>query len=117
MEPRNVISFTPGRTAVFFGALALLFILGYSIYAALPLLAGPSLSVIATPQNRITAISGMTKRVAFLEMNGAPVSIQEDGSFLIERAFPPGYTAITVRARDRFGKRITKNISLVTTAQ
>ncbi len=115
MAPRKSISLQSGRIALFLGAFALLVILGYSVYAALPLLEGPALSVTATVmENSAVSISGITQRVSFLELNGAPISLQENGSFLVERAYPPGYTAITVTARDRFGKSITKKLSLIT---
>lgn len=113
MTPRKSIVFTPGRIALSLGALAIAVILGYSVYAALPLVQGPFLSATATTGNHAVLISGMTKRVAFLEVNGAPIPIQENGSFRIERAYPPGYTAITITARDRFGKQTTKILSLV----
>lgn len=117
MAPRKFIAFTPRRTALFIGGFAVLIILGYSAYAAFPLIQGPSLTATATIDTSTVLISGMTHRVAFLEVNGAPIPLQEDGSFLAERAYPPGYTAITITARDRFGKGVTKKISLLSPKQ
>lgn len=117
MAPRKFIAFTPKRTALFIGGVALLIILGYSAYAALPLIQGPSLTATATMDTATVLVSGMTRRVAFLEVNGAPVPLQENGSFLAKRAYPPGYTAITVTARDRFGKGVTKKLSLLSPKQ
>ena len=117
MAPRKFIAFTPRRTVLFISGVALLIILGYSAYAALPLIQGPSLTATATIDTDAVLISGMTRRVAFLEVNGAPVPLQENGSFLAKRAYPPGYTAITVTARDRFGKGVTKKLSLLSPKQ
>lgn len=111
MAPRNTIAFTPARTALFLGGLGLALIIGYSIYAALPLLQGPALTASVNPLTHTVSITGMTERVAFLQIDGAPIDLKEDGSFSIERAYPAGYTSITVTAQDRFGKKITKTLS------
>jgi hypothetical protein len=81
----------------------------------LPLLEGPSLHATAvTGAHGDTAIQGTTKRVSYLEINGAAVPLAEDGSFSVERAYPVGYTAITITVRDRFGRSLTKKLNAVT---
>lgn len=115
MTPQRNIAFTPARTALLFGGIALCFIVSYSIYAALPILEGPSIRATAvTGTDGDTAIQGTTKRVSYLEINGASIPLTEDGSFSIERAYPVGYTAITITVRDRFGRSLTKSLSAVT---
>ena len=115
MKPRRNIANFPGRTALLIGAVALFAIVGYSVYAALPLLEGPSLHVTTlTKPDGITSIQGSAARVSYLQINDAAIPLGEDGSFSVERAYPPGYTAITLIARDRFGRTITKSFSAVT---
>ncbi len=110
------IVFKPARIGLFFGVFTLLVIAGYSAYAAWPLLEGPSLEVLlsVTPSHTIT-LTGATSRVSILQVDGGGVPLGEDGSFSIERAMPPGYTAITVLAEDRFGRRTTKIIPFLNT--
>ncbi len=113
-----VPAFTPAKTAVVAGVVGLLIIASYSVFAALPLLEGPSLkATVAVNESGIASIQGVTERVSFLEINGSPIPLQEDGSFAIERAYPAGYTAITVIAKDRFGKGITKKLSFLNTTK
>ncbi len=93
---------------------ALLFILGYTLFAAYPYLSGPSLTLSYAPKNGLTTIYGETQRVSYLSINDAEVEITETGSFSVERAYPAGYTAVTATARDRFGRTITKTLTFVT---
>ena len=90
-----------------------LIIVGYTAYAALPYLLGPSLSVSATNQDGITTIAGRAARVSYLSIDGGSVPLKEDGSFTAQRAFPPGYTALTVSVKDRFGRSLTRTIKFI----
>ncbi len=101
------------RAGALLAALGFIIIVGYSFYAALPYLEGPSLSVHETTQNGLTTVSGTTARVSFLSIDDAPVPLSVDGSFSAERAYPAGYTAIQVTVRDRFGRSLTKTVSFV----
>jgi hypothetical protein len=96
------------------GALVLLFILGYALFAAYPYLRGPTLTLTYTQKDGLTNLYGETERVSYLTINGAEVPVGEDGNFSIERAYPKGYTAVTAVGRDRFGRLITKTLSFVT---
>ncbi len=117
MIPQPNITFTPRLAAILFGWSIIIILLGYSVYAALPYLNGPSLDVVAeSDENGLTLIQGKTARVSYLSVNESPVALNEDGSFSIERAYPWGYTTILIVAKDRFGREITKNASIVTTS-
>lgn len=94
--------------------LASLIILGYALFAASPYLRGPSLSLEASSKQGLTTVYGETERVSYLTLNGAEIEVTEDGSYSVERAYPAGYTAITAVGRDRFGRTITKTLTLVT---
>ncbi|OGG44681.1 hypothetical protein A2841_00800 [Candidatus Kaiserbacteria bacterium RIFCSPHIGHO2_01_FULL_48_10] len=114
MSPRRNVTITPRLAAIFLGTLTLVVLLGYSFYAALPYLEGPSLTVSTeTAENGLTEIRGNTARVSYLAINGNPEAINEDGSFSIRRAYPSGYTAIIIAAKDRFGREIKKEVSVV----
>jgi|CXWL01.1.fsa_nt_gi hypothetical protein len=116
MKPLNFGSERP-KIGVLAGIGAVVLILGYALFAALPYLLGPSLTIEAAISTQgMATITGTTKRVSFLEINGMPVSLEENGNFLIERAYPTGYTALQAVARDRFGRTITKTITFTSTA-
>ncbi len=95
------------------GAIALLFILGYALFAAYPYLSGPSLSVSMSQKDGLAVVYGETTRVSYLTLNGAEIPVDEDGSFSSTRAYPSGYTAVTAVGRDRFGRTITKTLTFV----
>lgn len=94
-------------------------ILAYALFATRTLLSGPSLTLI-TPRDNLTysgalLIEGRTARVSYLSVNGSPVPLAEDGSFALERAYPPGYTVLEVRARDRFGREVVRTVPFIQT--
>lgn len=102
------------------GTLVGLLILGYALFAAYPYLRGPSLTVTSPTHNSNTegetvSITGETTRVSYLSVNDYPVPLAEDGSFHIERAFPPGYTVLVVKAEDRFGREQSDTITFIHT--
>ena len=113
--PQNIGGESDGRKTLSIagGAFAVLFILGYALFAAYPYLRGPTLTLSYAPKNGLTALYGDTERVSYLTINGAEVAVDEDGSFEVMRAYPKGYTAVTAVGRDRFGRTITKTITFV----
>ncbi len=100
------------RFGLWAGGLAVAVLLGYALFAALPYLLGPSLSLDSkVDPDGMATISGSTKRVSFLEINGMTVPLEESGNFSVTRAYPAGYTVVQAVARDRFGRTITKTIT------
>jgi hypothetical protein len=110
MMPRKSPSF-PFRASVILGIAAAAIVVGYSFYAALPYLMGPGLSVTERTDRGLTTVSGRTARVSYLSIDGLPVPLQEDGSFTAVRAYPSGYTDITVSVKDRFGRMLEKHLA------
>jgi hypothetical protein len=116
MKPLKALPRAPTKAAIIAIAGAFAVIAGYTLLAAFPFLEGPSLTIAPMQENTgTTMVSGKTSRVSYLSINGLPVALNEDGSFLVERAFPAGYTAVTVAATDRFGRTLTKALTFVTT--
>ena len=98
------------------GVLAAVIVIAYSAYAAYPYLRGPILVVNQPSFGTTTTITGHTIRVSALAVDGLPVPLDEEGSFTVERAYPPGYTVVTVRAVDRFGRSIERTLTFVIAA-
>ena len=101
------------RAGAIAGAIALVVIVGYTLYAVLPYLLGPALKATEVTSAGETTITGMTSRVSYLSIDGMDVSLSEDGSFSVKRAYPVGYTAITISAKDRFGRIVVKTLSFL----
>ncbi len=115
MKPIKLGALPRGAYLALIAAVAV--ILGYSILVSLPFMKGPELEL-AEPnvRDRAVEIKGSTERVSFLKINGHDTPLLEDGTFTVERSYPPGYTAVTVLATDRFGRTITKSLHFVTHA-
>lgn len=99
-----------------FIALALL-VIGYGIFEARRLVSGPELSI-ETPANgsatssAAVVVSGIARNISFLTINDAPIYTNEDGHFYEVLTPPFGYTVITVAASDRFGRSISKSVTI-----
>ena len=95
-------------------------VISYTILVFSPFLKGPLL-VITEPRSTaalgVVKIAGTTERVAFLTINGEEVPLSEGGDFSAYRAFPPGYTALEIRVRDRFGREEVRTLALITNKQ
>ena len=103
------------------GALVAVALVGYSLFVATPYLLGPRLTVIEpTDGSSVSGVTvpivGTTDRVSYLLIDDLPVPILEDGTFRVERAYPPGYTVLVVRARDRFGREVLETIHFLHTS-
>jgi len=98
------------------GILAVVILIGgYALYAAIPLILGPSLTLSADQQeNGLVRVYGTASRVSYLSLNGLEVPLDEAGYFEALRAYPAGYTVLQAKAIDRFGRAITKELTFVT---
>jgi|GEM_PF-822353 len=99
----------------FLGAAAVIILLGYGLFEARRLIEGPRISI-ASPRDGsavagpIVHVKGSADNAAFFTVNDTQSFIDENGQF--DKAFspPPGYTVLTVRAKDRFGRIASKSI-------
>jgi hypothetical protein len=118
MSPVNPFSSSLPLIALSIGALVI--VAGYTFFVAAPYMAGPSLTVIAPLENstetgQTVTITGTTERVAYLSINDLPTPLLEDGTFTMTRSYPPGYTVLVIRARDRFGHEVSETIRFLHT--
>ena len=105
------------RFGLWAGGLAVVVLLGYALFAALPYLLGPSLTLDSKVETTgMATLSGTTKRVSYLSINGLAVPLEESGGFSVTHAYPAGYTALQAEARDRFGRTIIKTITFTVPA-
>ena len=100
----------------FIGAVLLLSA-SYGLIEAWPLLRGPTLSIDSPEKNAtfpqgIVIVRGETARASVLTLNGAPLLHEEDGGFSSTLTFPRGWSILTFRATDRFGRTVTATRSI-----
>ena len=91
---------------VFYAVFASLF-LWYALFQARLLIAGPSLeldSLAVTHSERVAVISGTAHNVSSLSLNGRPIFTNDEGYFHESVVLERGYTIMTLRAEDRYGR-------------
>lgn len=113
------MNFSP-RTTLYRGSLIafVLLLAAYGTYEAYDLIAGPSITVLSPKEGAVitdslVTIEGETKNVTWISLLGRPITINEHGVFKEKLLLPPGYSILTLEAKDRLGRRISKNIAVV----
>lgn len=96
--------------------IALVIIVGYGLFQARRIIEGPKL-IIDSPldgsatSSTLVTVSGRVENISFLTINDHTASADEQGRFVYRYSPPVGYTALTVAAIDRFGRRIERRVS------
>lgn len=100
----------------FIVALVVLVIFGYGVFEARRIIAGPEL-IIDSPLNgsatstTLVTVTGRVQNISFLTINDKPAFANEQGQFVYRYSPPMGYTALTARATDRFGRKVEKRVT------
>lgn len=111
MLPYRDSRFVKIALAVFF-----LLLIGYAYYEARAMLYGPRISV---PSESIvvhepfTMIQGKAENISELRLNGAAISVTEDGRFEEPYLLTPGENAIVLDATDRYGRDRQETIEII----
>jgi hypothetical protein len=101
-------------------AIIIIVIVAYAIWRSLNYARGPAITILE-PANGTSAtastlsIKGHVDRVNNLTMNGAPISIDEQGNFVQSIVVFPGTNKITFVASDQFGRSEQKELDIVGT--
>ncbi len=107
------------KLAKIIGALCVLTLfIGYGVFEARKIIQGPQI-ILDSPLNGSTiteplvTLSGNTKNVKTLSINGRILYIDEKGAWQEQLMLPPGYNIIRLEGVDRFGNKTTEKIELV----
>jgi hypothetical protein len=97
---------------------AVLCIVGYTLYQAQNIIKGPQLNIEwphngTTVQDAAVAIRGIAQNVAYISLNDRQIFIDNQGNFNEELLLAPGYNIWTLKAKDKFGRSVTKKIELI----
>lgn len=92
-------------------------LLGYGLFEARRLIVGPVITITSPVNGSATSttaltIEGVASNIAFLTIDDLPAYTDESGHFSLTLSPPPGYTSVTVAARDRFGRHTAKSIAV-----
>ncbi len=98
-------------------ALVAIVIIGYGLFEARKLIEGPVVIIQSPTDGSATSstavvISGEAENISFLTINDAPAYTDEQGHFSELLSLPAGFTILTVAAIDRFGRRVSKSVSI-----
>ena len=96
--------------------LAVVLVLGYGLFEARKLIAGPEITITSPKDGTATSsvlvtIEGTAQNISFLTINDAPAYTDQSGHFVETLSPPAGYTVFTVAAVDRFGRRASKSVA------
>ena len=97
--------------------LAAIVLVGYGLFEARQLIAGPSIVLTSPRDGSATSsaaviIEGIARNISFLTINDAPAFADEAGHFYEVLTPPAGYTIVTVAATDRFGRAVSESVSI-----
>src|SRR5688500_16342132 len=83
-------------------------------------LAGPSIEIDSPPNGStvntvLLTLEGIAKQVAFITLNDRQIFVNEEGAIYEQMLLFPGYNIISLKATDRFGRKIEKRLELIYT--
>jgi hypothetical protein len=61
----------------------------------------------------LTIIKGTAKRATYITLNGREIFVDKNGNFSESIAILPGFSVVTINARDKFGKTAEKKFQVV----
>lgn len=91
-------------------------VVGYGLFEARGIVFGPRIQVDETPLEvfeQFVRIQGSAARIAALTMNGAAISVTEEGFFDEPLLLHRGENRIVLRATDKYGNATTRTVTLV----
>ncbi len=97
---------------------AIILVVGYSLFEARRFLEGPTLTVDmpengATVSSALVEIAGTAKNIVDIRLNDRKIFVDSDGHFSEDLLLSYGYTILTLKAHDRFGHETSKTLELV----
>ena len=98
-------------------ALAILVAGSYVLFQTRNLLRGPVIKI-TTPKNgeavsqKLVEIQGVARNIVEIKLNDRDIVIDENGHFSEQLLLAPGYTIMSLSARDRFGRTTSRSLEL-----
>lgn len=91
---------------------------GYAYVQSREFLRGPQITVTSlrngeTFNEPTITVDGVAQNIAYISFNDAPIFVDSKGNFREKLLLLPGYNILTIKAEDRFGKKVEKTLELV----
>ena len=91
---------------------------GYAYVQSREFLRGPQVTVTSpengkTFDNALVVVEGTAQNVTSIKLNDNVILVDSKGNFKEKFLLLPGYNILSVKAEDRFGKRVEKTLELV----
>jgi len=101
-----------------FIAFFVLIIVGYGIFQSQKIVGGPKITISSPVTGQILTksdidIAGVATNISAISLNDRPIFIDESGKFSEKLMLYPGYNIIKLRAEDKFGSQVEKDLELV----
>ena len=103
-----MLPYRDSRLMRIFLAIFFLALIGYAYYEARGYLNGPRITLpqeIMRTEEQFMLLKGTTERIATLRMNGAPITVTQQGSFEEPFLLAPGLNRIVFDAEDKYGRQ------------
>ena len=109
-----------GILLLYIGIISAALIAGYTLFEGHKLLEGPQISIASPRDGSATSsptvlVSGEAYNIAFLNIDNAPAYVDTKGHFMKVISPPPGYSVLTVTAKDQFGRTVSKVVHFTVT--
>jgi hypothetical protein len=91
---------------------------GYGIFQSQKIISGPKITIESPTTGQVLTksdidISGVATNISAISLNDRPIFIDESGKFSEKLMLYPGYNIIKLRAEDKFGSQVEKDLELV----
>ena len=100
-----------------FSAMILL-VVGYAYLKTKDYIAGPQIIIISplngsSVSSPLIEIVGTAKNISFISLNDRPIFIDESGNFKEKLLLYSGYNIMSVKAEDRYKRKVEKNLEVI----
>jgi len=92
-------------------------IVGYGLFQSEKIITGPQITLTSPIGTNIAtdsvSVTGVAKNISAISLDDRPIFVDETGHFDEQLLLYPGYNIIKLKAEDKFGKTVEKDIELV----
>ena len=93
-------------------------IFGYTYYRTQDLIRGPRIEISypvngSTLDTSLITIEGVARNIASITLNDRKIFVDEDGGIREDILLTYGYNVLTLKAEDKFGRKVTHRLELV----
>jgi Glucodextranase, domain B len=99
-------------------AFFVLIIVGYGLFQSQKIIKGPTITLSSPHSGDVVHqsdidIKGVATNISSISLNDRPIFIDEQGAFMEKLMLYPGYNIIKLRAEDKFGSSVEKDLEIV----